>query len=80
MTNVTITVKPETLRRARAKALEQGTSVNAVLGELLDGYAGSSPAGQAVAEFLDIAARLDARRAPGETWTREELHDRAGLR
>lgn len=80
MTNVTITVNRDTLRRARTKALEQGTSVNAVLREFLDGYAGSSPAAQAVAEFLDIAARLDVRSTPGETWTREELHDRAGLR
>jgi hypothetical protein len=80
MTNVTITVKIDTLRRARTKALEQGTSVNAVLGEFLDGYAGPSPAAQAVAEFLEIAARLDVRSKPGETWTREELHDRAGLR
>ena len=39
--NLTITVDDETLRRARIRALSQGTSVNAVLRELLESYAGS---------------------------------------
>ncbi len=43
MANLTITVDPETLKRARIKAIEQGTSVNKVLGEYLAVYA-SEPA------------------------------------
>ncbi len=39
--NLTITVDDEVLRRARIRALSQGTSVNAVLREVLESYAGS---------------------------------------
>ncbi len=40
MSNLTIVVDAETLKRARIRALEEGTSVNAVLREFLEGYAG----------------------------------------
>ncbi len=40
MTNLTITVDGEALKRARIRALEEGTSVNAVLRERLEEYAG----------------------------------------
>ncbi len=40
MANLTITVDPETLKRARIKAIEQGTSVNKVLGAYLTAFAG----------------------------------------
>lgn len=43
MANLTITVDPETLKRARIKAIEQGTSVNKVLSAYLAAYA-SEPA------------------------------------
>ena len=39
--NLAITIDDETLRRARIHALSQGTSVNAVLREFLESYAGS---------------------------------------
>lgn len=40
MTNLTITVDARTLKRARMRALEEDTSVNAVLREYLEEYAG----------------------------------------
>lgn len=39
MANLTINVDEEVLKRARIRALEENTSVNAVLGEYLKGYA-----------------------------------------
>lgn len=42
MANLTITVDPETLKRARIKAIQEGTSVNRVLGEYLGTYAGDT--------------------------------------
>jgi DNA invertase Pin-like site-specific DNA recombinase len=42
MTNLTITVDAQTLKRARVRALEEGTSVNAVLRDYLESYAGVS--------------------------------------
>jgi len=40
MANLTISVNDEVLKQARIKALEQGTSVNALLREYLEAYAG----------------------------------------
>jgi hypothetical protein len=40
MTNLTITVDEQTLKRARMRALEEGTSVNAVLRDYLETYSG----------------------------------------
>ena len=38
--NLTITVDDQVLKRARLRALQEGTSVNAVLRECLEAYAG----------------------------------------
>ena len=40
--NLTITVEDETLERARMRALEENTSVNAVLRNYLESYAGTT--------------------------------------
>lgn len=40
MTNLTITVDEHTLKRARMRALEEDTSVNAVLRNYLEEYSG----------------------------------------
>ena len=40
MANLTITVDREPVKRARIRALEQGTSVNALLRDYLEDYAG----------------------------------------
>jgi hypothetical protein len=83
MANLTITVDPETLKRARIKALEQGTSVNALLREYLDSYVGTDEdrerRRQALEDAFQIAKRAGAR-SGGITWTRDDLHDRDALR
>jgi hypothetical protein len=81
MANLTVTVDERTLRRARIRALEQGTSVNAVVGQYLERYAGTDPTAAALASFLDLAARLHAGSGPaGRTGRREDLHARPVLR
>lgn len=40
MTNLTITVDEQVLKKARMRALEEDTSVNAVLREYLEDYSG----------------------------------------
>ena len=76
MTNLTITVDEETLKRARIRAIEDGTSVNAVLRAFLEGWAQAqgAPPGE---EFAAIARRTSSGSGPaGRTWTRDDLHDR----
>lgn len=74
MGNLTITVDDELLRRARVRAVEQGTSVNAILREELARYAGDD-AGDRADAFLRIARASTASSGPGgRTWTRDELY------
>ena len=52
MANLTITVDDHVLKRARLRALEQGTSVNALLREYLIRYAGAASAHAKAVEGL----------------------------
>jgi plasmid stability protein len=81
MANLTIVVDDEILRRARIRAVERGTSVNAAVAEYLTSYAGSSRAANAMTTFIDLADAAEAGSGPrGRTWTRDELYDRPRLR
>jgi hypothetical protein len=75
-TNLMLTVEEELLRRARIRALGQGTSVNAVVRDYLEHYVGA--AGRAgIAGFLEIAGRARASSgSDGRSWSRDELHAR----
>lgn len=74
--NLTITVEDEVLKRARIRALEENTSVNAVLREYLESYARVEARRR---HSLDHLLRLSraARTGRGSAkWTRDELHER----
>ena len=74
--NLTITVDADVLRKARMRALQDDTSVNAFLRGCLEGYADEGDRmAQAVAgvERLMGAAELHW---GTKTWSREELYDR----
>lgn len=76
MANLTITVDDEVLKRARVRATEQGTSVNAVLRDYLEQYAGTRSAQeQALANLLAMSERARSRRGR-RTWSRNDLHER----
>jgi hypothetical protein len=78
-----ITVDGETLKRARIKALEQGTSVNALLREYLDSYVGTEADRERRRQELEDAweiARKAGARSGGITWKREDLYDREAMR
>jgi len=75
--NLTLTIDDGVLRAARIRALEQGTSVNAVVREYLRDYVGRADAAGALERIFEIADRSGASSGPeGRTWTREELYDR----
>ena len=74
--NLTITVEDDVLKKARMRALEEDTSVNAVLREYLETYAGVERSRrQAIRAVLAIARESRAGRGDA-TWTRDELHER----
>ena len=76
MANVTITLDDDLLRRARVRAAQTGTSVNAVLREFLESWVGKrSHRAAAVVSLLKRSERSTSARA-GRRWTRDELHER----
>lgn len=75
-TSLTLSIDDGLLREARIRALQQGTSVNAVVREYLEHYVGRS-AVDAVTGFLDLASRTHASSGPGgRSWSRDEIHAR----
>jgi hypothetical protein len=79
--NLTIVVDDRLLKQARMRALEDGTSVNALLRGYLERYAGVGDAAEALAGFARLARRSSATSGlHGRAWTRDELHDRTDLR
>ncbi len=76
MANLTITFDERLLKQARIRALEDGTSVNALLRAYLERYAGAGDSDEALGEFARLARRSSASSGPaGRTWTRDEVHD-----
>jgi plasmid stability protein len=76
MANLTITIDDDLLRRARIRALEQGTSVNALLRDYLVALAGADDVHRrALDDLLELASQATSRRGDA-TWTRDELHER----
>lgn len=76
MANLTIVIDDDVLRRARVRAAEQGTSVNAVLRDELARYADVSASERAADRFLSVA-RVRSGHSEGGTrsWTRDDLYD-----
>jgi len=77
MTNLTITVDARTLKRARMRALEEDTSVNAVLRDYLEEYAGyRRERREAGRKLLELSRNLGAGSGGKGLPKREELYDR----
>jgi hypothetical protein len=76
MANLTIAIDPETLKKARIKALREGSSVNRLLREYLESYAGlKTKQEKALKDLMDLSKNAKSR-SGGKRWTREELHER----
>lgn len=77
MTNLTITVDEQVLKRARMRALEEDTSVNAVLRRYLEDYAGDSKEQlEAVGRVIESSrASRSGSGAGGRKWSREDAYE-----
>lgn len=76
--NVTLQIDDDVLARARVRALQQGTSVNALVRSYLASYAGPDDSErEARRRLTERAELLAADRHYGQrAWTREDLHQR----
>ncbi len=77
MANLTITVDEQVLKKARMRALEEDTSVNAVLRDYLEDYARTDIERQrAVERVLASSRESKSGSGPsGRTWKREDLYE-----
>ena len=74
MANLTLSIDDEVLKKARTRAAAEGTSVNAVVRDRLEIYAGiREDRRRAVQAILDLARNTQAG-SGGHRWTREELY------
>jgi len=75
MSNLTLTVEERLLRRARLRALEQGTSVNAVVREFLERYVEPDRERDALRALAELADGSEAGSGSGgRSWTRDDLY------
>ena len=74
--NLTITVDADVLRKARIRALQDDTSVNAFVRDCLEDYADEGDrAAQAVTEVTRLMGAAELRWG-SRTWSRDELYER----
>jgi plasmid stability protein len=78
MSNLTITIDDATLKKARLRALTEGISVNEVLRNFLESYAGvGAEQAAALDDLMDLSRRAKSRNARAKRWSREDLHERS---
>ena len=76
MANLTISVEDDVLKQARIKAIEQGTSINAILREYLEAFAGvRQKQDEAIRDLLQLSKSAKSRLG-SRKWKRDELHER----
>lgn len=76
MSNLTLSIDDETLRRARVRALEEGTTVNAVVRSYLEEFADADRHVRAMTRILELAETSEAGSGPdGRTWSRDDAYD-----
>jgi hypothetical protein len=77
MTNLTVSIEETLLRRARIRALERDTSVNALVRDFLEDLAAQTPPQEGIQAILELAQRSHSGSGQaGRNWTRDELHER----
>lgn len=76
MTNLTITLDEDLLQKARIRAAQLGTSVNAVLRQHLEAWTGMQEERRRAVERILKASTRSTASSGGRKWTRDELHER----
>lgn len=77
MTNLTISIDDKLIRKARVRAIEEGTSVSACIREFLAVYAEGQNRQQLAAQNFIAAARRSKANRQGAAWSRADAYDRA---
>lgn len=74
--NLTLAIDDDLLKRARIRAVQEGTSVNSVVRAHLAAYADTAGPRNAAQRFVDIACEHPETGARSDrTWTRTDIYD-----
>ena len=76
MTNVTLSIDEEDLKQARVLALQQGSSLNAVICQFVKNYIGQTKRYRQVTDRIIQQAEDSQYSSEGKIWTRDELYER----
>ena len=76
MANVTLSIDEENLRQARILALQEGSSLNAVIREFVKKYISDHNHYQQITGRILQQAEQSRYNSGGRKWSREELHER----
>ena len=76
MTNLTIAIDEDVVRKARVRAINEGTSVSARIREFLADYAQGNDRRQMAGEAFIAAARRSKANSANAPWSREVANDR----
>jgi plasmid stability protein len=69
-------VDDDVLRRARIRALERGTSVNALVRDYLETFVGPDEVRRALDTIVEISERSQASSGPGgRRWRRDDVYE-----
>jgi plasmid stability protein len=79
MSNLTISMDEKLIKKARVRAIQQGTSLSAKVREFLTDYAMDThrPNPQIVAGQAFLEAARSSKVSPGASWSREDAYDRS---
>lgn len=76
MTNLTIALDENIVRKARIRAISENTSVSAKVREFLASYAQGTDRQQSAGQAFIAAARRSKANSEGAAWQREDAYDR----
>lgn len=72
--NVTLSIDPEIVKKVRKRASSVGKTLNQVIREQMEIYAGGADAEAWIAEFKALSGKGDAK---GWKFNRDEIHERS---
>jgi plasmid stability protein len=76
MTNLTLSIDEKLIRKARVRAIQEGTSVSARIREFLTAYAEDGNRQKTAAQNFIAAARRSQANREGAEWSRADAYDR----
>ncbi|OGL44550.1 MAG: hypothetical protein A2161_05920 [Candidatus Schekmanbacteria bacterium RBG_13_48_7] len=79
MTNITLKIDEELLRKARKLAAERNTSLNALFNRTVQEFVERNSNRETVLQGLDFFFKKSRARVGKKHWTRDELHERKDI-